>query len=308
VSRAALAWIAACVSLFGWASLYPVAKPALAEVTPVELAFVRAALAAIVLSSLSIVISGGPQRGFQNFRRQVSGRVWRVAFVGIVSFAGTSLVAMTAQRLLPASINGLLNNLAPLWLAAYAALLGRARSGPLLVAGTTIAAIGVGVVLLGGGATGDLSLTSTLALGAAISLGGSVLIAFSQTMTRRLMRGSDPLALTAVNAWWGTLPLLALVLVGLGGSVPNIIAASTETKLRLLWLGVGSTAVNFSLWAFALAHLPLTRIAPLQYLIAPGGVALAVLLLHEPLGPELIVGTLAILLGIALAQRGAELT
>jgi drug/metabolite transporter (DMT)-like permease len=308
VSRVALASVAAVVSLFGWASLYPVAKPALIEVTPVEVALVRAGIAAFVLATLSISISGGPRRGIQNFRRQVTGRPWRVAIVGIISFAGTSLIAMTAQRLLPASINGLLNNLAPLWLAVYAAFAGRARSGPLLIAGSALAAVGVGVVLLGGGSTGDVSLSAQLTLGAAISLGGSVLIAFSQTYTRRLMVGSDPLALTAVNAAWGTLPLLVLVLAGLGGSFPNIIAASGEAKLRLLWLGVGSTALNFSLWAFALAHLPLTRIAPLQYLIAPGGVALSVILLHERLGPELVVGTAAILGGIALAQRGAEPT
>ncbi len=50
----------------------------------------------------------------------------------------------------------------------------------------------------------------------------------------------------------------------------------------------------------------MTRVIPLQYLIAPGSVALAVVLLGEPLGTHLVVGTAAILLGIALAQSGAE--
>jgi drug/metabolite transporter (DMT)-like permease len=52
--------------------------------------------------------------------------------------------------------------------------------------------------------------------------------------------------------------------------------------------------------------LPVTRIAHFQYLITPLGVALSVLLLGEPAGAGLLAGTVAIVAGIALAQRGAE--
>ena len=96
------------------------------------------------------------------------------------------------------------------------------------------------------------------------------------------------------------------MLAGAGGSFASLGAASAAAKLRLLWLGTASTAFNFALWSFALAHLPVTRVSPLQYLIAPLGVVISVLLLGEPLGLNLIVGTAAILGGIALAQRGAE--
>lgn len=268
-----------------------------------ELALCRAAIAAVTLTLLSAVTS---RRGFSYVAIEAA-RDWRrIAVVGLVSFAGTSLLALTAQQFLSASVNGLLNNLAPLWIAVYAAFAGRALSGPLLVAGTLLASAGVAVVLLGGGQTGALPLTKETALGVAISLSGSLLIAFASVNTRRVMRGRDPLALTAAGAAWGTIPLLALVVAGAGGSFDGIAGASAATKLRLLWLGTASTAFNFALWSFALAHLPVTRVMPLQYLIAPGGVALSVLLLGEPLGPHLIAGTAAILVGIALAQRGAE--
>ena len=302
---APIAYLAASVSIFGWASLYPVAKPALSEVTPVDVALARASIAALTLTVLSILTSGDPLRVIHEGRRN-----WKaVALVGVISFTGTSLLAMTAQRLLPASINGLLNNLAPLWIAIGVAFAGRAKSAPLLLAGSAVAAIGVAIVLLGGtSGTDGVSLTASpgTMLGVAISLAGSMLIACSQVLTRRLMRGRDPLALTAAGAAWGTLPLLALVLTGAGGSLSDFGAASAETRWRLLWLGTASTAFNFALWSFALAHLPLTRVVPLQYLIAPAGVVLAVLLLGEPLGLHLVAGTFAILAGIALAQRGAE--
>jgi drug/metabolite transporter (DMT)-like permease len=133
-----------------------------------------------------------------------------------------------------------------------------------------------------------------------------MLIAVSITLTRRVTRGRDALAITALAAGWGALPLLALVALGIGGSLAGYAAASSETKLRLLWLGTASTAFNFSLWYYALSLVPVTRVANLQYLIPPLGVALSVALLGEPVGPGLLAGTAAIVAGIVLAQRGAE--
>jgi drug/metabolite transporter (DMT)-like permease len=222
---------------------------------------------------------------------------------------------MVAQQLLPAAVNGLLNNLSPLWLALYATVAGRARNAPLLLAGSGLAVVGVALVLLGDvSAAGQQAASAApgltglpgLALGAALSVGGSILIAFSTLVARRVLVGRDPFATTAVAAGWATIPLLALVALGIGGSLPAFATASPATKGLLLWLGAGSTAFNFSLWYFALAHLPVTRIAPLQYLIPPLSVALAILLLGEPAGLGLVAGTGAIVGGILLAQRGAE--
>ncbi|MDQ3702003.1 MAG: DMT family transporter [Chloroflexota bacterium] len=139
-----------------------------------------------------------------------------------------------------------------------------------------------------------------------LSVGGSVLIAYSNLVARRVMAGRDPFATTAVAAGWATVPLVALLALGVGGSISGYATASAATQALLVWLGAGATAFNFSLWFFALAHLPVTRIANFQYLIPPLGVALAVVLLGEPAGPGLLVGTGAVLAGIALAQRGAE--
>jgi drug/metabolite transporter (DMT)-like permease len=120
------------------------------------------------------------------------------------------------------------------------------------------------------------------------------------------MPGRDPLAVTAVAAGCGAVPLFVLLAVGIGGSFAGYTHTSLATKGLLLWLGAMSTAFNFSLWYFALAHLPVTRIAHFQYLVAPLGVVLSIWLLKEPAGPGLLLGTLVILAGIVLAQRGAE--
>jgi drug/metabolite transporter (DMT)-like permease len=325
------------LAIFGWGSLYPAAKLALEEVTPLMIALARAALAGLLLALITCLRYGTPGAGVGRLRRE-AGTDWRgPCALGLISLAGTSLLAMLAQQFLSAAVNGLLNNLSPLWLALYATAAGRARRAPLLLAGSLLAAAGVALVLLGD-TWGPLALvaagapaapdapvraapggapplpapqppaggSSDLALGATLAIGGSMLIACSNLVARRVMVGRDPFATTAVAAGWGTIPLLLLLLLGIGGSLPAYGAASAQTKGLLLWLGGVCTAFNFSLWYFALAHLPVTRIAHLQYLIPPLGVALSVLLLGEPAGPGLIAGTVAVVAGIVIAQRGAE--
>ncbi len=305
------AYVAALLAIFGWGSLYPAARLALREVTPVMVAFDRAAIASLALAALTCLRAGSVRHGLRRLRDEARGAGGWMIVLGLISFAGTSLLAMGAQQLLPASLNSVLNNLAPLWLALYAALQRRARQAGLLLGGSLLAALGVAVVLLGdafaaGGAGAGLALHGTAWLGAALSLTGSALIAVSMLVARRVMPGRDAVAVTSVAAGCAALPLGALLGLGIGGSFGAFAGTSPAVRALLLWLGTMSTAFNFTLWNYALSHLPVTRIAHFQYLIAPLGVVLAVIVLREPTGAGLVMGVAAIVAGIALAQRGAE--
>lgn len=295
-----VAYLAAIVATFGWGSLYPAAKLALAHVTPLHIALVRAAIAALVLGLLATLL-GGRRALYDEWRA----RPVALVVLGTISFVGTSLLAMAAQRFLPAAVNGLLNNTAALWLALGAAALGRARNGLLLVLGSSLALAGVGLVLLPGAGPAVLAAAPLDWRGVALSLTGSVLIAVSNVVARRTMRGANALAATALAAGWAVLPLLALTLITDG--LAPIWQAPLPTQGLLLYLGTACTALNFALWFFALSRVPVTRVSNLQYLIPPLGVALSVWLLGEPATPGLLAGTVAILAGIVLAQRGAEL-
>src|SRR5262249_16334528 len=156
--------------------------------------------------------------------------------LGLISFVGSTLLAMTAQQYLPAAVNSLLNNLSPLWLSLYATVMGRARHASLLLAGSLLAAGGGAPGVPGarvragggggggagggrGGGTGGAGDRGALLagagagfwLGACLSLSGSLLIAYSNLLARRVMVGRDPLATTAVAAGWATIPLVALL-------------------------------------------------------------------------------------------------
>jgi drug/metabolite transporter (DMT)-like permease len=287
--------LALVVASLLWGSLYPAAKPALEATGPMQVTFCRVLLAFVSLASL-ILLRSGPGLLVQQLRAH-----WRAVLVlGIFNFAMSQILTMSAQSLLPASVNGLLNNTHPLWVAIASALFYPPRRPGLLVGGSAVAMLGVGLVFLpdlvfGAGHTAALSPP-----GIALSLAGSCVIAIGTGVGRRVMLGGDPLAVTTLALGAAILPMTALTLAN-GGFDP-ILNAPGNVQLLLLYLGIGCTAVNFALWYYGLKHTSAAAASAFQYVIPPTSVALAALFLQEPISAALGFGTLCILVGLLATQ------
>jgi drug/metabolite transporter (DMT)-like permease len=295
-SRPWLSYAAVIIASVLWGSLYPASKPAVAAVGPLQVVFIRVLLAALTLGAL-VVLRGDAR----NVSRQVRGRWPGILGLTLVSFSGSSILAMIALQYLPASVNGLLNNTHPLWLAIGTALFFTPRRPGLLVVGSVVALIGVALIFFP-----DLSLSSIAGpaalspLGVALSLLGSGVIACSAVLGRRVMRGGDPILISAV-ASGVAVPLMAALTLANGGFGP-ILAAPFPIVLLLLHVGIGCTAINFTLWFYALQRLPAAQAAAFQYLIPPLGVIFSAVFLGEPLTRGLLVGGVLILAGLLATQ------
>jgi drug/metabolite transporter (DMT)-like permease len=286
--------LALVVASLLWGSLYPAAKPVLVATGPMQVSFCRVVLAFVALGSL-ILVRSGPGLLVQQLRAH-----WRAVLVlGLFNFAVSQILAMSAQSLLPASVNGLLNNTHPLWVAIASVLFYPPRRPRLLIGGSAVALVGVGLVFLP-----DLVLGAAGAavspLGIVLSLAGSVVIAIGTGVGRRVMQGGDPLVITTLALGAAILPLTALTLAN-GGFYP-ILNAPGDVQLLLLYLGIGCTAVNFALWYYGLKHTSAAAASAYQYIIPPTSVALAALFLHEQISPALGLGTLCILIGLVATQ------
>src|SRR5438132_1118229 len=135
--------LALVVASLLWGSLYPAARPALAATGPMQVTFCRVLLAFVSLAAF-ILLRNGPGLLAQQLRAH-----WRaVLILGIFNFAVSQILAMSAQSLLPASVNGLLNNTHPLWVAIASALFYAPRRPGLLVLGSVVALVGVAFVFL----------------------------------------------------------------------------------------------------------------------------------------------------------------
>ncbi|MAG36005.1 MAG: hypothetical protein CL878_07155 [Dehalococcoidia bacterium] len=309
MGRTRWAYLAAIFSCWGWASLYPGSELVLDEVGPFIVVWARAAVAGLALALLTCVRARGVRAGLLRLRDEIRAQPIALLVLGTLAFGVTSSFSVSSQVFLAASIAALLVGIGPLWLALGAALLGHAAQPRYLVGGSLLACVGVGVVVLGQDTSGAgtpwwMLLVTADWRGVALALTGSVAIAASMLLARRVLAGRDAVAITAVACCWAALLLIPVILVA-GQGFSQVFVASRSTHLILVYLGLGSTAFNFALWYFALSQLPITRIAHFQYLVPLLGVLLSVLILGEPLTASLVVGGGAILVGIIVAQRGA---
>src|SRR5207237_8302846 len=102
----------------------------------------------------------------------------RPVFVrGGFNLAVSRILAMSPQASLPASVNGLLNNTHPLWVAIASVLFHAPRRPGLLVAGSAVALLGVGLVFLPDLAFGAAAGADASPLGLDMALAGSGLMA-----------------------------------------------------------------------------------------------------------------------------------
>jgi drug/metabolite transporter (DMT)-like permease len=288
-------YLALIVASALWASLYTAAKPAVASIGAAPVMLCRVSLAFVCLSPLVLM-----RGGLQPVRDQLRAH-WRgIVLLGLLNFGLSQLLALSALNYLPASVNGVLNNTHPLWVAIGTAAFFPPRQPGLLVAGSLVALLGVVFVFLPDLVTG---VSGVSALGVALSLAGSGVIAIGTVIGRRVMHGSDPITVSALASGAAVLPVLALTLAS--GGVAPIFEAPVSIKLLLVYVGVGCTAINFALWYYGLKHLPAAAASAFQYLIPPIGVALAAIFLDEPITVALLVGTAFILLGLAATQMAS---
>jgi drug/metabolite transporter (DMT)-like permease len=289
-------YVAVIVAAILWGSLYPAGKLPVAAVGPLQVAFCRTFLAAIALLSIAVVRGNARSLVTQARTR------WRgIVGISFMSFSGSSVIAMIALGMLPASVNGLLNNTHPLWIALGTAAFVAPRRPALLVVGSLLALVGVGLVFFP-----DLSVASIAGpnaldpQGVLLSLFGSGVIAASTVLTRQVMKNGDPIAITALASALGV-PFVGILVAFHGGFGP-IFAASGLVLLLLLHVGIGCTALNFALWFYGLQRLPAAQASAFQYLIPPVGVLISSIALHESLTAGLIVGGGLILVGLLATQ------
>ena len=273
-----------------WASLYPVGKLALSEVTTSQLTFARAALAAIVM----LLVCAGTGRlplVLAALRPPHLGGVLALGWSGLTLSAWLSMAALGH---LPSGVSSLLSNSSPLMVALAATVLIRERPDWRTLAGIAVGFVGVAVVVLRGGADAR----GVSAVGVALGLLSAAFWAVYTTLMRRLAAGQDTLVVGAATALVAAVPLG--IVAEVDGGYRRLLAASATTHLVLLWCGVMATGVTFTMWVFLLKRIPAANAATFQYLIPLFALVLALPIAGEPL-------TLAVLLGAGLIVGGVTL-
>jgi len=275
-----------------WASLHPIAKQTLTEITVSQLPFARVALAAVFLI-LVCIATGRFGRFLTLFRPRT---FWKVTVLGITGYSLSSGLSMTALSYLPAGINSVLANASPLMVALGVIVLLRERLHWRTMLGLVIGFLGVAIIALRGGV--DASGLSVI--GVLLSLVSSGTWALYTVLARRLSAGHDVVAMCAATSFVGAIPLA--VVVGIEGEIGRLIGASFTIQMLLLWCGVIATGATFTAWVMLLRRIDATRVASFQYLIPLGALGMAYLIGGEVPSWVALAGAAMIISGVAVAN------
>jgi drug/metabolite transporter (DMT)-like permease len=188
----------------------------------------------------------------------------------------------------------------PIFMAALGWVVLRERLGWLGALGIAMAALGVLVVV----SKGDLAAVTAGSFGAP----GDVLILLSalnwavfSVLSRRGLRrhSSAGMMFWVMTIGW----LLTAIQLFLGPGPADALRLSTAGWVAVAFLGVACSGIAYVFWYDALRVLPAGQVGAMLYLEPLVTVAVAAVLLDEPILPATLAGGFAILLGVWLVSR-----
>ena len=166
-------------------------------------------------------------------------------------------------------------------------------------AGVGIAMLGVAAAL----ATGLGNAPDGAWRGKLIMIGAVFCMAFYNVLSRPFIQRSSALGFLAVGMGAGAAMLLAAAVVT--GRLPVLQAFGTNEWIAGIYLGVAGGAAAFILWVLALQRASPTRVANTMTVNPIAAGLLATQLVDEPITANLILGLVAVFIGIWLATTEA---
>lgn len=273
-----------------WGSMFLLVKYALIDFSPMEVAFLQAAIGAIGLLVI-VNVQGGAARAKLG---DILHRPGPALLLGLLAIAAPFMLITVGELVVPAGLAGVLASMAPIFIALFAPALdrqfqiNRRQAGGLLV-GVVGVALVVGAHLVGslGQILGALAL-----LGAAASGALSSFVIALQYKDKGVPASTTSFFALSV----GALLTLPLAIVTAPHDLPSIRAV-----LAVIALGLGCTAIGYMLYYSLIDHIGGERAALANYLTPAFALLYGVLLLGENL-------TIAAIIGLALIILGAEIT
>ena len=284
--RALLALVAVMIV---WGSTFVVTKAAMRQFPPFTLAFLRFAIAAVVLAPLL-------RRGaLVELRQSVSaGRLLFLSFTGIAMFTAAFNFALVYGS---AAQGALLYATVPAVVAICAVLFLKERLSRRHMFGIALSMAGAALIV----ANGEASVSDAPAplLGAALML-ATVVLWGAYTVVAKPIAAANQTAVTFTLTAIGALLLLPTSAFEIAAA--GMPAATADAWLGVIYLAVFGSAGAYALYNFALRELDASTVGAFSNIDPLVGVLTAYLFLGETLSPMQAVGAAVVIVGMWLAS------
>ncbi|MBD0335080.1 MAG: DMT family transporter [Cyanobacteria bacterium Co-bin13] len=275
-----------------WGGTFIAGRLAVREVGPFTAAFCRFAIASLCLLLLTYRFQG-------SLPRLKRAQILPVLLLGLTGIFAYNVFFFSGLKTIPADRASLIIALNPVAIALGSALVYREKLSLLKLTGIGLSLLGAALVigngnpltlLAGGVGMGDLFM-----LGCVLSWMGYTLVGKS------VMGQLSPFVATTYACLIGALLLLLPALAeGLVGAVAQM---STTTWLGISYLGILGSAVGFVWYYQGIQALGPARAGVFINLVPVFAIALAALILAEPIAPSLLLGGSLVIAGVTLTNR-----
>lgn len=288
-----IVWIALATVYLVWGSTY-FAIAIVVQTLPVLLtAGLRFAVAGALLA---LWIAARDRSALRVTRPQLIG----VSVVGTLLLAGGNGLVSLGERTVPSGLAALIVASVPLWIVLMRLVAGdRVRRDVIL--GVSVGIIGVGVLVVPSGVSGEIE-----PIGLIMLVGATLSWATGTFLSPRIAMPPSALASTALQMLAGGAMLVLVSLVLGEHRTADPATFSTSSLVAWVYLVVFGSLVAFSAYTWLLQNAPVSLVATYAYVNPVVAVLLGTLLLSEPITPTMIAGAGLILAAVAfIVSRSA---
>jgi drug/metabolite transporter (DMT)-like permease len=267
-----------------WASAFPAIRIAVRGYSPVEIAFLRALAATLVLGSIGLAQGMALPR----FRDLPA-----FAALGLIGHSLYTAVLSQGQTRVPAAMASFLVASAPVWMVLIGRLTGSPRIPRQALVGMTLSLFGVLLITIG--RMGSL----TLNVSALIVVGAAILQAIYSLGQRPLFARYSGLEIVTFSVFFA---LICFLPFGWSAFVRSAQVPPSQL-VSAVFLGIVPTSLGYWAWAETNRHLPVEVAGAFLYLVPAVVLILAWLILGERLAFSSLIGGILVVAGVVLVQR-----
>ena len=269
-----------------WGLSIPMTKFGLMTLPPLTMTALRFVIAVPLMFLFIVGKPKLPRRAFP-----------RLAALGIFGMGIGQITQSLGVAGISASVGAVISATIPVFIVILAALRLKQRVSAQQALGLLAAFVGVLMVTLGNGGGADTSGSSLLGVG--LMLVSALALSFYSVWSIELTDAYGTAPVAAWSTFFGFLTFLPLAGWEIWQSPPHITA---EVIGAALYLGVIVTVAGLFLWLHLLHTVPARTAAYVQYLQPIIGIGAAAAMFGDKLGLLFGVGTVLVLVGLALSM------
>jgi drug/metabolite transporter (DMT)-like permease len=290
--RSNLAIAAALVTVVLWASAFVGIRAAAAELSAGALAFGRLAIGTIALG-IVVLLRGWVRPSNRDLALIVAS--------GVLWFGFYTVSLNEAERNVDAGTASMIVGLGPIFIALLAGVYLGEGLPARLIAGLSVAF--VGVVVIGVATAADPLPGANPTLGVVLCVAAAIAYAIGVTLQKPAVAAVAPHQLVFIGCAVGALACLPFA----PSLASELGSASPSTIGWMVYLGLFPTSVAFTTWAYALRRTPAGRLGATTYLVPPIVIVLGWQILGEVPTLAVIGGGGLCIVGVIVARSRGRL-